>query len=463
MKTVHRFLKWAAVALLGVPTILYSVWIAGNIGNDELNPEITELLAHRPSQINEKANAYFDIVGLGAPQNVDPHSWGVSWFAQASANDRALLQDQPVTAISLPGYPLSHKPFDLPCSQRELDHTCLEEIQLNPSIAQKYLENGAILLHRFDALLDKDYQEPRREMIFMSEFAPLWLVSRTSKLAQLRIALEITKGHDTTALARWGREVTFALRQAKNSHTLIDKLVHIAALNRYQRLLANYVSMHPKAARARAKQLVAMLELFDKSAVSLQPAFESEAVFSTRSLLSRQLTLDSFEGDGSIVAKIATKLAAPLFDPQATANEIAHRVLNYARIAALEGDAYRASIAETEEKLNRPSNESVISYYRNPVGRLIFSISSAADYSKYLYKSDEIIANKKLLGLTIDLLLRNIKTSEQIAKEITANHADLKHPFSGELPLWNEKERTLSYVVTDKTQLPNYVPLVIRL
>ena len=63
-------------------------------------------------------------------------------------------------------------------------------------------------------------------------------------------------------------EVTFALRQAKSSHTLIDKLVHIAALNRYQRLLANYISVRPKAARARAKQLVAMLELFDKSGIA---------------------------------------------------------------------------------------------------------------------------------------------------------------------------------------------------
>lgn len=405
MKILLKFLKWTAFILLGAPILLYLIWIAGNLIDDELNPELARLLEHRPAQLSEKDNAYFDTIGLDAPSGMDPHAWGVAWLTQASANDQAFLEDKPGTPIKLAGYPLGSRQIELPCSQKDAKYTCLEEIAQNPAAAQKHLERDATLLQRFDTLLDKDYREPYREASFKSEIAPRSPESRASKLAQIRFALEVAKGHDDAALGRWQRETAFILRQARNSHTLIDAMVFTNALNRYQRLLADYVAKHPAAARARAKQLLAMLEPFDRSAVTLHRAFESEAVFSTRSLLCPQLSLlsaSSTDEETSPITNVLQILATPLFDRHATANELTAQNLEYARVAALEGDAYRNAIAKISAQQNQLADELVKFHYHNPVGKIILAMAPP-DYSKYVYRSDDILANKILIAFAVDL------------------------------------------------------------
>lgn len=465
MKKLLGFLKWTAIVLLCTPVLIYLIWITGNLRNDELNPELTGLLAQRPAELNEKDNAYFDTIGLAAPTDMDPHAWGMAWFAQASANDRAFLEDRPDAPIKLAGYPLSGKQVELPCSQKDAKHTCLEEIALNPAAGQKHLEREAPLLRRFDALLDKDYREPYREASFKSEIAPRGPEFRATRLAQIRFVLEVAKGNDDAALNGWQRETAFILRQARNSHTLIDAMVATAALNRYQKLLADYLTKHPKAAHSRAKQLLAMLEPFDRSALTLRPAFASEAVFSTRSLLSPQASLAAAAGEEiTPIAKIAQVLAAPLFDRQATANELAAHTLEYARITTLEGDSYRNAIAKMAEKQNQAQavDATELFHYHNPIGKIMLAIVPP-DYSKYLYRNDDVLANKRLMAFAIDLLSRNVTSPKQIAAEIDAKRGDLKHPYTGEVPNWDVKNRTLSYSLREEENGTTHAPLLIKL
>src|SRR5512139_1073987 len=271
MRKILKFLKWSVIVVLGLPVVLYLLWAVGNLKKDELSPELTRLLAQPHSQMPEKDNAYCDRIGLAAPANTEPHAWGVSWFAQASANDRAMLEDKPAVPVNLEGYPAQNRMPELPCTQRPAKRTWLEEIASDLPAAQKHLADEAVTLQRLDALLDKAYQEPWREMSFKSELPPLASTARASRLAQLRIALAMIQHRDAAALARWKNETAFVLRQAKGSHTLISTLVPVAALSRYQRLLAEYISANPKAARAHAKELQAMLAAFDNQAISLQP------------------------------------------------------------------------------------------------------------------------------------------------------------------------------------------------
>lgn len=109
MKMIFRLLKWTAIVLIGVPVLIYLVWLTGNLTNDGIAPELSSLLARRNPQLNEKDNAYFDTIGLAASANVEPHAWGVSLFAQASANDKATNDGKSPTPINMEGYPPTFK------------------------------------------------------------------------------------------------------------------------------------------------------------------------------------------------------------------------------------------------------------------------------------------------------------------------------------------------------------------
>lgn len=451
-------MKWTAIVLLGLPVLIYLVWLTGNLKHDALSPEVTELLARRPAQMNEKDNAYFDIIGLGAPDNQNPHEWGASWFVQASTNDSAYLAGKSVTPIKLEGYPASSQRAKLPCSNKDSKHACLEEVMSDRVAAKKYLDAEAILLRRFDALLDQDYQEPYHPV--MSDFPPFAPELRAVTLARIRIALEIAEGKDSAAIAQWGRETAFLLRQAEHSHSVVDKMICIAALNHHQELLAEYLSTHPQAARAQTKQLLPMLNLYIQSAVTLKPAFESEAAFFARLLVNSNESIGILTEGGEFGKKVANILSDPFLDRQATVNEAVKNLLEWSHIAELGGDAYRTALAKMAAQT--PDIIDATFSYHNPVGKILIQVGNN-DFSKYLYKSDNIIANKKLLAFTLGLIARQATSSEQIAQALAAQSAELQHPFTGEAPAWNAKQRTLGYSTPAQFKESNAKPVVIKL
>lgn len=460
-KKLLKFLKWTAIVLIGAPVLIYLAWLTGNIHHDELSPELTSLLARRPVQMNEKDNAYFDTIGLAAPANMEPHAWGVAWFAQASANDRAVNEGKAPTPIKLDGYPPTFKTGNLPCSRKDSAKTCLAEVAADTTAAQKGLRTGATLLKRFDAVLDKGYQEPSREFVYLSEFSPRAPEHQAINLALIRIALEFAQGHNDAALTRWKKETTFILHQATHSQNLIDQMVFNSALSRYQRLLADYLSTHPRFVQSKSKQILDLLEPFNKEAVTLQSAFEGEAIISARFITSPQGKSGFLSGaDSSLGQRIIERLLMPFFDRFATANDMANQQLEWSRTATLEGAPYRAAIAKMAAE--PPDPMSVMLSYHNPVGKILVLIGNV-DYSKYLYRSDNIIANKKLIAFAVGLIARKSTGTEQVAQAINTNRADLEHPFTGELPVWNAEKRTLSYPYSTRLDSSRNMPLAIKL
>jgi hypothetical protein len=203
----------------------------------------------------------------------------------------------------------------LPCSSKEAGHLCLQEIDANPAAARSAVEKDALILQRLDAILDQNFQEPFRETGFQSEFPPFVPIATASKIAVIRIALEISEGNDDSALNKWGKETSFFLRQAQHSPSILGKMIAVSILNRYQKLLAEYIALYPKEALARSNQIQAMLERFNKDALSMQTAFDNEAATAARFMLSPQMNLASNSADPkevSILISIVGKLASPL-------------------------------------------------------------------------------------------------------------------------------------------------------
>lgn len=350
-----------------------------------------------------------------------------------------------------------YKKVDLSCTQKIINYNCIELVAHNKSIAEATLLAEAGRLNRFDAILDKAYQQPYRELTLVSDVPQFLAETKVIKLAIMRIALEIAQGKDEEALARWGNETNFLLKQAKNSYGLIDKMAAIAGLNRYQYLLADYISYHPNASRGNARKIMAMLVPFNKEAVTLQFSFENEATSLARSMISvKQMTgslmLDSTNTPDSWVID---KLFRPFLDPNATANAISEYNLEWSHIATLEENDLQSAIKEKKLKLKSAISESIPSLvysYHNPVGKILVNVSKQQGVQplRYLWRSNNTIANNKLLVFAIDLLSRAATPAEQIQQEINIHKAELKHPYTAELPVWNGEGRSLSYPIPEE-------------
>jgi len=230
----------------GIPIVFYLAWLSGNLKNDELKPELATLLAHHPAEIDEQANAYFDVIGMSAPANIEPHAWGAAWLAKARAKDHMLLTEFTPTAPVLNNTTTYSEKLDLPCAKKDIKFNCIELVSHNKSAVESTILAQAERLGRFDAILDKPYQQPYRELTLQSDFPSILPETTVVKLAVTRIALDIAQGHDEVALERWGREPRFILNQANNSYALVDKMVAIANLNRYQNIMADYIEYSNK-------------------------------------------------------------------------------------------------------------------------------------------------------------------------------------------------------------------------
>jgi len=460
-----KIFKWVVVVIVSLPVVIYLIWIVGNLSDNALNPELAQLLERRPQiQLSDTDNAYFDILGLSSPNSMSPHEWGVAWFTQASRNDQLISEGKSSIPIHLAGYPPSPQKFNLSCLSNSSTESCIDEIAKDPTEAKQCLAEGALLLRRFDTLLDMEYQEPYRDMTPLSDIATLSMEHQAIRLAEIRFALEVANGKHDVALARWGRETAFILRQAEHSHSLIEKMVLTMALNRYQILLADYLSSHPNAIRTQAKKIQIMLALFRKEAATLHPAFENEAILTAKFMLSPQMSVAELsEGDDSPYHKFVFTLAIPFFDRPATANALSKIQLEYARIASLEGDAYRQALAELSAKRTQQQNDEHFLSYHNPVGKILIQVTDAPDMTKYLYKSDDIIANANLLLTAIDLIIQNKTTENSITVAIKDDQIRLKHPFSGELPRFDAKKRTLSYPAPEGLSMNLARPITIKL
>lgn len=465
IKKTLQFLKWSLIALLGVPVIIYLIWICGNIWNDPLTPELENLLAQRPQQIAEKDNAYFDVIGLAAPDNMEPHGWGVNWFEQASANDKTLNAGGTAVPVNMQRR-TSPDVSTLPCSSKEAGHMCLQEIAANPAAARSAVENEALMLQRLDAILDLNFQEPFREMSLQSEFPPFVPIATASKIALIRIALDISQARDDSALNRWGKETSFFLRQAQHSPSILGKMIAVSILNRYQQLMAEYIALYPEEALERSTQILAMLEHFNKDAVSMQTALDNEAATAARFMLSPQMSLatnGSESKDVGVLVSIVGKLASPLLDKQATANEFTKIHLQCSRVAALDDGEHISGMTALTALRDKPFDLSTLLSFHNPIGKYILSVAGNVNCASYIYKSDDILANKQLLIWEIKLKSLKVITPGLIDKELQSNHAALEHPSTGDLPVFDPQKKTVKYPVLKLLQTTNYSPLEIKL
>lgn len=431
MRRALRVLAWTATALVGLIVAAYLVWLAGNLVDDELSPEVRSIVSDQPAQINPKDNAYFDIVGLDAPSGENPHTFGLKRFEQMVATDRVL--DEGAETKVTPAGKLSVKPADIPCQKAE---NCFAEVAAHTAAVRKVLDQEAVLLGRLDSMLDAPYQEPHRNWAYWSYIPSYTFYNAAVRLALARFALLAQEGRYDDALRHWARLARFTERQIEGSESLIGKAVTMATLHRQHLVLAQFINANPAVARANAKMISGLLPPLSQNQLAVSPAIRNEVAQianSTATDLPHLRRLMGSEAPGMSHA-ILDVFLEPFYKENATMNEAADRILAWSKLDGLEGPAYRQALLALQGE--QAKLEDIPLRYRNPLGQVLLSMA-VPDYATYFYRRDTLVAERRLMAFGI----------RRLEQGCAALSPELAHPFTGELPVWNAEKRVLSYAV----------------
>jgi len=476
MKTALKWVLGTLLAILALPVAAYLIWLSGNISDEQLDAEIPELLEERPPpQLDAERNAYFDLIGLEAPGDWDPHLWGMTWFTQASTIDADLgvVDSNPNAAVAgdNPDHANRNRPAvegvisqsvknpdALPCEDYE---KCLAAVTADPKVARQALDAGATLIRRVDSLLGRQFQEPYREFHFGS---PLTGPPRSLfELTATRFVLDVAEGRHEKALDQWAKETAFATRMLEGSYTVNGKMAAIAWLHRQHSLLAQFISLHPAVVEENAEKIRGMLQPFSANALSLRPAINSEirrlTIGASVDLRIMKRNRRLLASDDSPRSQVLELLCGPFLLENATANAMVRPLLDWRAVESSQGDSYRQGIASVRAAYRIEEAtllESALSY-RNPVGKVL-ALNSWTDWSPYFFKRDNLVADRRLLNFALGAIARpqpGLATDKGSSKE-----TDLEHPYTGDPAVVDEKRGRVAFAMPQRFHgMKNVAPI----
>lgn len=457
MRTLFRklvkTLGWSLVGLSALGLSFYLLLLAINWNDDPLNPEAERLASIEVPPLSAQPNAYFGLIGLLAPDDRNPDTWGRTWVEQARVIDNELERagGQRIPGSDRPPIAAGMRKAVVDDQTLLCEHAaaCLKQVADRPDATRRALEAEAVLLARFDALLALPYEEPLRHLRLDSPLPPYPV--RIRKLLAMRFALLVESGQYEAAMMQWQRERDFAVRRLVGSTTLIGKMMAVNSLQRLHALLATHISRHPDAVRVQAATWQAMLQPMPAEALSLQPALDSEIRQVTR--LNSSILVEAGLSSSS---DIVFSLAKPLFLPAATTNLIVGNTLAWRQADDLKGADYRNAIASARQRLKQIS-ESGEFRLRNPLGWAL-NFNLLEDYGSYFARRDDLVANEEVLRLALGLLEKPQPVGDQeVLAAIAAAGEHLLHPYNGSAVQWDAGKRTLAYAqeaVEERHRLP---------
>jgi hypothetical protein len=442
MRSGFRFLAIGVALLLVLTVGLGAALILRNFSDDELLPEVLQLLQERPGQITADENGYFAWIGVVGPADVDPHLWGRRWFAQALTADKDVVSGElPIDSEVDSSYSQRE---GIPCVGAE---GCLAEVGNHQDVANEILQQFSRQLDRCDAVLGyKNYQEAwRPDLKFSSPFPHYPFVC--GRIKAVRIALAVAEQRDSQVIAHLEDEIALHVRQLKGSITLLEKLLAIRSLRNDYLLLNDYLIKRPEIVSLYSDRIELLLAPLDKKARSMAEVLKSEWLFSARSFLGlEELTSKSidhekgiFTHEYGVIDRMADTL---LFLPNATVNETFQWYSELADLEQLSGDDYLAAIANVGEHQETDSDFSFSDLtFRNPVGSILASISRPYMLN-YFKARDELLAIGASVAFHYRLIRQEIQDHEIHG---AVENAQLFHRFTGEKAVWDRENRQLVY------------------
>jgi hypothetical protein len=440
MKILLRILKWLAIAVVGVVLLVIGCWYL--LPDQAVDPAAAKVIARQPVPPAGQ-NGYFLVWGMLASRELDPHEAGQKIVAEheriyAAKGDMAGFKPERFLGAT----PLTAKATRKRC-EIEVD-PCLPYYQVTQADYKADIAQHALLLERYRSL--RGYPQFSEMVISLTASSPLpsfGPVSILSGLVDADIAIKIAYPRSRKeALDELAAEVELWRHIARDSDTLISKMVAVGVLQRKYHLASEIMQSYPEVARLYMSRLAEI-----SAPITLQDMSMTRPLRSEFRLIAHLFSnLDhaawaAWGGDGNEKLQ-SVLLRSGAFKPNASINNAWARYQDNIQLfekSPQEAVAGRAALMERTGNVN-PWAPNVLLY--NPIGRVL-DVEAGVDFSSYAFRLYDLVG----LSRMVELQRRSIDATRPTGHvPYHPDRADLVNPYTGQPFDWDVSKGTISFI-----------------
>jgi len=434
-----KILKWvlnAGLAVLGIAVVLAGLELLVNsrLFDEAPNPEIAAFMQIEASRVPDEQNAYFQLVGLAAPESAQPHAAGKQWLAEVNdVQARHLKGDFAKWPAALPG--AAYLPQD-PC--RPEVRSCLAQARANPEEMRKLVAANERLLARYRAAYGyPGYAETAEVFIFeypLSSFGP---ILNGQRLFLMDAALRIDRGELQAVIADLGKEIAFSRRMLAGSRTLIGKMIAGRHLNRAVLFAADVLANRREQAGAGARELQSVLQPLTPAERELGDVMRYEARL-MKTGMEHNLRYPSRYDDAGYWAE--SWIGRALLQFNATFNNV---YLSYkASQLADKAPASQMDAVLSKGKSAIPVPPDWTLFY-NPVGKMQVQdmVPNLSEYTRRMHDLDALV---RLVALQAEIVAKSVK-DEDVPQFLAAADKLYANPWTEKPMQWDPKARQIYF------------------
>ena len=403
-----KIIKWLALLLVCSIASFFLL----NQFDQPLQTGAAALLRPIPRQIPDQQNAYFTLIGLNAPSNINAAEWGMK-----------LVQNQ-VTETS--------PETDKVVCDFEKQH-CLRLARQSPERLRAALAREQLLQSRYLAARQYSGYAEVLETDVLPNFSAAF---RAQALRHAQIALWLETGQIAPLVAELQADMAFQRRGLRGARSLIGKMVLLSALQRDYVLLADLLRAHPERMTTQRAQVAAMLQPLAAEEQDMLPVVRAE--FRALAGMVSSLRHHSFPAELDVAPSWLGALKGYVFLPKATINRLygfEQTDETLARVPAQQFSATQQQMMATQAGLVRRTWRDIY----NPLGLDVIALARV-DYQHYLRRPLELNVFIRMLQLQQQLVEQHVPEAN-IAGFLA--QSTLRNPFDGEAIGWDARQREL--------------------
>jgi len=447
-----KILMWvlkAGLAVLGIAAVLAGLALLVNsrLFDEAPHPEIAAFVQFEAPKLPDEQNAYFHLIGLGAPEAEQPHAAGKKWLASVNDAQARRMKGEFVKWPEALGTPAKLPP-DL-C--RPAARSCLTQARDNPDEMRKLVAANERLIARYRAThAYPAYAEPADGLLWDYFYVTpgFSVVLSAQRLFLMDAALRLQQGELKAVLADLGKEIALCRRMLAGSRSLLDKHIANRCLARSALFASEVLGRHREQAGAAGLELQELLQPLTPSERQVGDAIRHDfrgTKLGLEHLMqypSQPLATDFWTDKG---VWTGSWFGRALIQPNATFNHIYH--LHKAKHAA-----DMAPVGQLDAALLKAASEvpepSVWTMFYNPVGKQLVHLFTDAevipDFSEHIKRMHDLDALVRLVALQAEIVAKGVK-DEDMLQFLAATDKRYANPWTGKPMQWDPKARQIYF------------------
>lgn len=440
-----RVNKWIVLAGVALALTLGAAWLAAT--NEPLNPEARKII-EQPFVVPAEKNMYFAIWGLRASSELVPSEVGKKIVA---AYNQKVSQGETYESFD-------YRPFlgarNLPemkskevrCTRDKDRGSCIAFWNDKGEEVDDELRAQALLLSRYKALRAYGAFEDA-VLPFASSPVPEWEAARhASQLIDAKIAFDMADPNKRLdALVELEAELGLWQRIATGATTMLSRMIATTTMQNKYGLLSELLVEYPEITHTHGESVGRLSQPLPITSADMRRVFEGEfRMFSGTMLdMRRRPHRMATSSLGGQIAPWEEPVFGLLYKPNASVNKLFRTQREFSTLLA--GDA--SKIAEGARALHEKYGDFQVtnptSYFYNPIGEILTSITVPA-YEQYAYRIHDLIAASRVVELQRQIVLK--RTPPQAIDDfLSASDPTLHDPYTKAPMRFDAAKGTLSF------------------